>query len=304
MTDLMVIQNDYSFMPLVNMVIDGLTSEHSKGAYKRALTEFLNWYKSSGKREFNKAVVLAYKSWLVESGLSSSTINLKLCAIRKLASEANDNGMLASDLSSGISKIKGVRMHGTRSGNWLTKERAQEIVNAPDTGTLKGLRDRAILAVLLGCGLRRSECASLQIEDIQQREGRWVIVDLTGKGRRVRSVPMPTWCKVAIDSWTASAGISSGNVFIQIRKGDHLTGVNNMTAHAIHDVVKIHCPEAAPHDLRRTFAKMAHKSGAALEQIQLTLGHSTIQTTERYLGIQQDLINAPCDKLGLKIEYV
>jgi len=300
MTDLVVIQNDYSFIPLVNMVIDGLTSEHSKDAYKRALTGFLDWYKSSGQGEFNKASVLAYKARLVDSGLKPSTVNQRLSAIRKLATEANDNGILAADLASGIAKIKGVRMHGTRSGNWLSKERAQEVINSPDVTTLKGLRDRAILAILLGCGLRRSECASLQVGDIQQREGRWVIVDMTGKGRRVRSVPMPTWTKAAIDSWTARAGITTGNIFRQVRRGDHLTGIKSMTAHAIHDVVKTYAGEAAPHDLRRTFAKLCHKGGAALEQIQLTLGHSTIQTTERYLGIQQDLTDAPCDKLGLK----
>ena len=300
MGDLVVIQNDYSFTPLVNMVIDGLTSEHSKDAYKRALTGFLDWYKSSGQGEFNKASVLAYKARLVDSGLKPSTVNQRLSAIRKLATEANDNGILAADLASGIAKIKGVRMHGTRSGNWLSKERAQEVINSPDVTTLKGLRDRAILAILLGCGLRRSECASLQVGDIQQREGRWVIVDMTGKGRRVRSVPMPTWTKAAIDSWTARAGITTGNIFRQVRRGDHLTGIKSMTAHAIHDVVKTYAGEAAPHDLRRTFAKLCHKGGAALEQIQLTLGHSTIQTTERYLGIQQDLTDAPCDKLGLK----
>jgi integrase len=56
----------------------------------------------------------------------------------------------------------------------------------------------------------------------------------------------------------------------------------------------------APHDLRRTFAKLAHKGDAPLEQIQLSLGHASIQTTERYLGVKQSLSDAPCDHLGLE----
>jgi integrase len=60
-------------------------------------------------------------------------------------------------------------------------------------------------------------------------------------------------------------------------------------------------PHLAPHDLRRTFAKLAHKGRAALEQIQLSLGHASIVTTERYLGVRQDLHDAPCDRLGIRL---
>ncbi len=83
-------------------------------------------------------------------------------------------------------------------------KQAQTLLNAPDITTTKGLRDRAILAVLLGCGLRRSEVAALTFAHVQQRDGRWCIVDLVGKHGRVRTVPMPTWVKVAIDAWTSS----------------------------------------------------------------------------------------------------
>jgi len=80
-----------------------------------------------------------------------------------------------------------------------------------------------------------------------------------------------------------------------------------MTARSVFEIVhcagtRIGVPNLAPHDLRRTFAKLAHKGKAALEQIQLSLGHASVTTTERYLGVRQDLTDAPCDHLGLTIE--
>ena len=76
-----------------------------------------------------------------------------------------------------------------RAGNWLTRDQAETLLSAPPS-TLMGLRDRAVLGLLIGCGLRRDELANLTFAHLQQREGRWVIVDIIGKGRRVRTVPV------------------------------------------------------------------------------------------------------------------
>jgi integrase len=115
--------------------------------------------------------------------------------------------------------VKGVASKGLRLGNWLSAKQAQALLNAPDATSIKGLRDRAILAVLLGCGLRRSEVAALTFKHIQQRDGRWCIVDLVGKHGRVRTVPMPTWVKVAVEAWTRPAGIAEGPVFRSVNRG-------------------------------------------------------------------------------------
>jgi len=178
-------------------------------------------------------------------------------------------------------------------------------LNAPDINTLKGLRDRAILALLLGCGLRRTEAASLTFDRIQQRDGRWVLVDIVGKRNKVRSVPMPSWTKQAIDDYATVSEIQQGCVFRPINKGGRITG-GRMTEQAIYNLVVEYAKtlgfgKLAPHDLRRTFAKLAHKGGSGLDQIQLSLGHGSIQTTERYLGVEQDLTDAPCDHLGLRL---
>jgi len=98
---------------------------------------------------------------------------------------------MAPELAQAIARVPGVKRKGLRLGNWLDRDRAQRLLELPDTRTRKGTRDQAMLALLVDCGLRRAELAALRYEDIQQRDGRWVIVDLIGKGRRVRTVPMP-----------------------------------------------------------------------------------------------------------------
>ncbi len=162
----------------------------------------------------------------------------------------------------------------------------------------KTARDKAMLSVPLGCDLRRSEAASLTFEHVQIRESRWVIADITGKGNRRRTAPMSAWARNALDPWAAKAGTSQGRVFRSLNCGGRLTG-DGMTDQAIADVVKEYAPKGiAAHDWRRTFAKLAHKGNAGLDQIQLSLGHSSIQTTERYLGVSQNRTDAPCDQLG------
>src|ERR1035438_3199535 len=88
-----------------------------------------------------------------------------------------DNGLLAPELAAGIQRVKSAKSIGVRAGNWLSLKQAQALLNAPDITTTKGLRDRAIIAVLLGCALRRSEVAALTMAHVQQRDGRWCIVD-------------------------------------------------------------------------------------------------------------------------------
>lgn len=289
----------------IRMVLDGLPSEHSRRAYERALSDFFMWHRGVGRPQLGKAIVQRYAAELREAGMASSSVNQRLSAIRKLAAEAADNGALDPQVASGIRAVKGARREGRRTGNWLTREEAQAWLSAPDKRTMKGRRDRALLAVLIGCGLRRSEAAGLSFEHVQQRDGRWVLVDLIGKRDKIRSVPMPNWAKAAIDEWGVASSVSDGLVFRAVNKGDRVMG-DGITPQAIYNIIVGYAEVlkkkgVAPHDLRRTFAKLAHKGGAAIDQIQLSLGHESIQTTEEYLGVEQDLIDAPCDHLGLRI---
>lgn len=288
----------------IRMVLDGLPSENSRRAYERALMDFFLWHKGVGRPQLNKAVVQRYAAELRDAGMAASSVNQRLSAIRKLALEASDNGALDPQVANGIRSVKGAQREGRRTGNWLTREEAQTWLSAPDTRKMRGRRDRALLAVLIGCGLRRAEASGLTFDHVQQREGRWVLVDLIGKRDKIRSVPMPNWSKAAIDEWSKTAGVWEGLVFRAVNKGDRVVG-SGITPQAIYNIIVGYAEllknkGVAPHDLRRTFAKLAHKGGAAIDQIQLSLGHESIQTTEEYLGVEQDLTDAPCDHLGLR----
>lgn len=161
-----------------------------------------------------------------------------------------------------------------------------------------------MLAMLIGCGLRRGELLALTTESVQQREEHWVITDLVGKGGHVRTVPIPSWVKSAVDAWTASAGITEGRVFRAINKAGRVWG-DGMSPKVLWDVVRSAAAHAgieklAPHDLRRTCARLCHLAGGELEQIQFLLGHVSVQTTERYLGCKQKLRCAVNDRLGIE----
>jgi integrase len=116
---------------------------------------------------------------------------------------------------------------------------------------------------------------------------------------------MPSWGKATIDEWAREAGITEGRIFRRIHKDGYANG-DRMSAQAVADVVREYAGQCgfgdlAARDLRRTFAKLAHTGGAGLDQIQLSLEHASIRTTERYLGVEQDLVDVPCDRLGLRL---
>ena len=290
--------------PLVDLVLDSLASPHSRRAYHRALGEFFAWYPSNASGEgFTRATLQRYRSHLIKRGLSAASVNLALAALRKLAAEAAAHGGLSPLAAAGIRGVPGARRSGVRTGNWLTQQQAQQLLAEPDPDTPKGLRDRVLLGLLVGCGLRRGGAGGTGFFRRRAARRPLAIVDLVGKHGRVRTVPMPSWARTALDAWAAAAGISSGAVLRRVSKGGRV-GPGPITPQGVFEAVVSYASKAGlgritPHDLRRTFAKLAHLGRAPLDQIQISLGHASIQTTERYLGLQQNLHDAPCDRLGL-----
>jgi integrase len=165
-------------------VLNTLSSPDSQRSYRFSIDDFIAWYCSEPRLAFNKTVVLRYRLQLEARHLASSTINLRLAAVRRLVYEAADPSLLSPELAAGIRRVKGAKKLGVRLGNWLTADEARALLDSADVQTVRGKRSRAILALCLGCGLRRSELAHVTMEHLQRREDHWAIVDLVGPTAR------------------------------------------------------------------------------------------------------------------------
>jgi site-specific recombinase XerD len=274
-------------------VLNGLGSPASRRVYEYAIDQFIAWYCSEPRLAFNRIVVVRYRMHLESRGLAANTINQQLAAVRRLAHEAADSGLLSPELAAGISRVKGVKQLGFRSGNWLSADQSSEVLQRAHGDSMRAKRDYAMLAMLFGCGLRRSELVGFELDEVEMRQGHWAVVDLIGKGGHIRTVPIPLWVKAALDQWTAAAGVREGRIFRAVARTGKVWG-KGISQNVVWYVVKAYCERVglehiAPHDLRRTCAKLCHSNGGELEQIQFLLGHASVQTTERYLGCKQNL---------------
>jgi integrase len=289
---------DLRLLRLKQMVLDSVVAENSKRNYAKALDHLFAF---AAGQAFTRELMLAWRASMEKQ--SPSTINIRLSAMRRLVAEAKCAGVISSEDAEKLSDIPNIKQAGARKGNWLTREQTKEILAVPDRSKLKGKRDYVILSLLVACALRRTELAELDVATIQQREGRWVLADLEGKGRRIRTVAIPIWVKQGIDAWTTAANIDNGRLLRPIRKGGKIDG-ENLTDWAVWSVVEqaakqIGIERFGAHDLRRTCAKLCRNAGGNIEQIKFLLGHSSIQTTERYLGSEQEIQIAVNDNLGI-----
>jgi site-specific recombinase XerD len=280
------------------LVHNAVRSPHTQQAYHYALDQFFQW---AAGRAISRESVQGYVTWLGEMKFSPSTINQRLAAIRKLASEAERSGYVDSETAQTIVTVAGVKQKGRRLGRWLAWEEARTLLQAPNPHSIRGMRDRALLGVLVTCALRRGELSRMNCEHLTMRDGRWVFLDFLGKGNKTRSVAVPLWVKQEIDGWLDVAAIEKGPIFRRVLANGRV-GKDALTERAVWQLVReyaaqIGIGELAPHDLRRTAAKLCRSKGGELEQIKFLLGHESILTTERYLGSEQDLKNAVNDAL-------
>ena len=296
--------NGNSLDVLVRVVINSLPSPRSKRVYRMAINHFLRYLRSQENPTLDKLILQTYITEMQDEGIGQGSINLRLAAIRKLSREAEELGIWPATVASAFTSVRNIPQRGQRTGNWLSLEQSQQLINAPDVRTVYGLRNRALLAVLLGCGLRRMELTTLTLAQLQQREGRWVITNLVGKRNKTRTVTVPEWVKKCIDAYLAASGVRTGSLFRALSRGGHLRN-GRLSSEAVRDVVHLyarHCGlQVSPHDLRRTYAKLSLRNGAKIEQIQLNLGHESLATTQVYLGTELDLQNSPGDFLKIDL---
>jgi integrase len=191
-------------------VLNSLGSPASRRVYEYAINQFIAWYCSEPRLALNRIVVVRYRMHLESRGLAAKIINQQLAAVRRLAHEAADSGLLSPELAAGISRVKGVKQLGFRSGNWLSTEQSSEVLKHACGDSMRAKRDYAMLAMLFGCGFRRSELVGLELDEVQMRQGHWAVVDLIGKGGHIRTVPIPQWVKAALDQWIRAAGVTEG----------------------------------------------------------------------------------------------
>jgi integrase len=162
--------------------------------------------------------------------------------------------------------VKGVKQLGFRAGNWLSATQSAEVLLRADGEAMRAKRDYAMLAMLFGCGFRRSELVGLELGEIQMRQDHWAVVDLIGKGGHIRTVPIPEWVKSALDQWTRAAGVREGRIFRAVARRTGKVWGNGISQNVVWYVVRTCCERVglehiAPHDLRRTCAKLCHDGG-------------------------------------------
>jgi integrase len=285
---------------LRQMMLDSVRSPHTRRNYAQGLDGL---FRFAGGRPLTRALLLEWRTTLDEFS-SPSTVNVRLSAVRKLVGEARRNDLIGVEEAANLTAIPNVREQGTLLGNWLTREQAKELLTVPDRSRLKGKRDYCILALLVGCALRRRELACLSIEEIQMREGRWRSSTPRGKGGRRRTVAVPVWVKRGIDAWTSAAQLVSGRLLRPLSKSGRVLG-EELSDWAVWSVVESSAKEIGiehlgARDLRRTCAKLCRKNGGDLEQIKFLLGHSSIHPDDRALPrIRAEIAIAVNDNLGL-----
>lgn len=307
-----------------DIMLNGIGNQGTREIYRMALFRLFDWMVTAGT-QFNRADVRTYLATMREEGKAPATRNNALAAIRRLAKEAYYAGKLPHETYLGIADIKGEKKHGVRAAQWLTLRQVNELLSLPDVRTLKGLRDRALLGVLVGCALRRAEVCDLLISNIEQRSSRWVFI-VRGKGEKTRIVGIASGLKMSIDAWVSEREcddllpaenatpldkarvLQTLPLFCAMLRGGRPVH-RKIKPQTIQDVLHEYAvlmdpslPTLAPHDCRRTHARLAREAGSDLEQIQFALGHESIQTTTTYLGNNQNLNRTPGDMLDVNWE--
>ena len=299
-----------------DIVMPSLRSPQTRRMYAIHLSQLCE-FMIENRLPFNRTTVQSFVASKRESGLAAASINQALAAVKKLAYEArySPSQAIPEEVYRGIQDIPAEKKQGTKTGKWLTIDQVTHLLHSIPLD-LTGRRDRAILAVMIGCGLRREELLHLTPHQIQQREGRWVFVDVLGKGSKYRTVPIPAGVKARLDEWLEQSGLQPMDglkgkppvdaefepfLFVPIRRGGLVTEDERpLSESALSYIVTTRCEKAglgkvAPHDLRRTFARIARKNRQDLDQIQAVLGHENVKTTQDYTGGVQNLQQTPGD---------
>lgn len=180
---------------LADLAVLSLPSPHSRRVYSRHIAAFI----ASGEPLTREGVQRTVQRMRL-AGAGAVTVNHAISAIRLLAREAYARGQVTDLELYAIETVKGIARRGVRLGNWLELGALRELIDAAGHG-VNGKRNQALIAVMAGCGLRRSEVVELDWSQWVQRGGRWLFADVRGKGDKLRSVPAPGWVARYVEAW-------------------------------------------------------------------------------------------------------
>lgn len=302
----------------LSVAMEGL-SAHSQRAYLRHIRAYLARFHDLKPRQidiyhlsisFTSAALspLTLRNWLgalKQQGLSGNTLAQARTAIIYLADLLADLGRANPDLPGALRRVKVPAAEtGQRGLQWLTADEIKAVLAAvpqvPGLSSAAITRNRAIVTLIATTGLRREEVAHALWSDLVKMGGYWVLI-VHGKGEQLRHVKLPSMALEAINAWQARHPLPEGDrpLFSQLLKGGVVT-VSRLSPKAVWEIVETAARAAglkhiSPHVLRRSFARGAFESGAPFELIRQTLGHESVQTTERYVNAMLDLDHAATD---------
>lgn len=290
------------FQELAGSLLEQVANPNTRAMYRKGLKDLLDWWREHGTRAFDESLVHDHLRDLAHLGYAAATINQRLAAIRRLVGKATEGGLVDAGTAAKIVQIAGVSRPKSKIKSTLDAAQAEVLINAPSGSTSKGIRDRALLAVLVGCGLRRAEVVKLKVENVQSRAGRWFLAEVVGARGRSRTVSVPAWAKEALCAWIVRSKLKSGALFRSVdRKG--VVAENPISVQTVLWLVagygRLAGFDVTPDDLRRTCAKLCRQEGGDLDQIQIMLGHASIQTTERFLNGVPKRVEAPNIRLRM-----
>lgn len=271
--------------------LNSLGSERSAITMRSCLNRIAQYlgvenYSKMDWTKFRRAHWFKVSQNLKAKGTAPSTMNLYLASVKGVLREAWSLGMMGRLAYEKIENIKSLRYERRPTGRSLTLRECRKLLNSCNDGTLKGKRDKAIFAVMMGCGLRRSEVVGLNLLDWDNKEKSFTFI---GKGNKERTVYLPTDLLTAIEDWLEARGNQEGAFFPRMRSGHGKDDLifSHMISGSIYRILDKRCQEIGlagirPHDLRRTFATRMLENRCDLFLLQAAMGHSNVSTTARY----------------------
>lgn len=326
-----------------NILVDdferGLRSPNTRRAYHLAIRQYQEY---AGWR-LSRELLSDFLNHLREIKASPQRINIVLAAVRGLAKLGHARGIVSTEAVAGMMLVQPDPIpRANHAGSWLSAFELSQLIQLPDRTTVVGVRDRVVIGLLGGCGLRRTESTDLRWDQYQDYFGRKCLVNFMGKGRRRRTVPVPAWLVPDLNLWRklqleeheqqkgkvlsdekalaqqllagyatprrrVSKKETGGEVWHRGFENPHLV-LGGMCNQGVWFIVRRYARKLGwdiqPHDLRRTLAHLMRLAGAELEQIMFTLGHSNLVITQRYLGMQMDFAmgKAAVDLIDLDLQ--